>query len=71
MYFLYRNCPFLVLMDLANETAKYIFPSRRFEARTLEEALMSGIYIYSLFNCTGFDYVAWLLIFLTLLFFFF
>lgn len=45
MYFLYRNCPFLVLMDLANETAKYIFPSRRFEARTLEEALMSGIYI--------------------------
>ncbi|GAA0139022.1 hypothetical protein LIER_00653 [Lithospermum erythrorhizon] len=30
-----------VLMDLANETAKYVFPRRRFESRNLEEALMS------------------------------
>ncbi|CAA0842949.1 Heme-binding-like protein - chloroplastic [Striga hermonthica] len=30
-----------VLMDLANETAKYVFPSRRFESRSFEEALMS------------------------------
>ncbi|KAG9135720.1 hypothetical protein Leryth_002440 [Lithospermum erythrorhizon] len=30
-----------VLMDLANETAKYVFPQRRFEIRNLEEALMS------------------------------
>lgn len=29
-------------MELGNETAKYVFPSRRFESRTLEEALMSG-----------------------------
>ncbi|CAK9152002.1 unnamed protein product [Ilex paraguariensis] len=28
-------------MDLATETAKYVFPQRRFEARNLEEALMS------------------------------
>ena len=28
--------------DLAAEAAKYAFPSRRFEPRTLEEALMSG-----------------------------
>ena len=28
--------------DLAGEAAKYAFPSRRFEPRTLEEALMSG-----------------------------
>jgi hypothetical protein len=28
--------------DLAAETVKYAFPSRRFEPRTLEEALMSG-----------------------------
>lgn len=28
--------------DLAVESAKYAFPSRRFEPRTLEEALMSG-----------------------------
>lgn len=31
-----------VLVDLATETAKYVFP-KQFEARTLEEALMSGI----------------------------
>lgn len=31
-----------VLMDLATETAKYVFPNRRFESRNLEEALMSG-----------------------------
>lgn len=30
-----------LLTDLADETVKYIFPSRRFETRTLEEALMS------------------------------
>ncbi|XP_027068231.1 heme-binding-like protein At3g10130, chloroplastic isoform X3 [Coffea arabica] len=30
-----------LLMELASETAKYVFPSRRFESRTLEEALMS------------------------------
>lgn len=30
-----------LLMDLANETAKYVFPSKRFETRNLEEALMS------------------------------
>ncbi|CAK9179162.1 unnamed protein product [Ilex paraguariensis] len=30
-----------LLMDLATETAKYVFPQRRFEARNLEEALMS------------------------------
>ncbi|KAK4392069.1 Heme-binding-like protein, chloroplastic [Sesamum angolense] len=29
------------LMELANETAKYVFPSRRFESRSLEESLMS------------------------------
>ncbi|PIN16811.1 hypothetical protein CDL12_10542 [Handroanthus impetiginosus] len=29
------------LMELANETAKYVFPSRRFESRSLEEALMA------------------------------
>lgn len=28
-------------MDLATETAKYVFPSKRFETRNLEEALMS------------------------------
>jgi hypothetical protein len=28
--------------ELADETAKYAFPSGRFEPRTLEEALMSG-----------------------------
>jgi len=28
--------------DLAAEAAKYAFPSRRFEPRTLEEALMTG-----------------------------
>lgn len=28
-------------MDLVTETAKYVFP-KRFESRTLEEALMSG-----------------------------
>lgn len=32
----------LVLMDLASETAKFVFPSKRFETRNLEEALMSG-----------------------------
>lgn len=30
-----------LLMDLATETAKYVFPSRRFESRSFEEALMS------------------------------
>ncbi|KAH6797588.1 SOUL heme-binding family protein [Perilla frutescens var. hirtella] len=30
-----------LLMDLATETAKYVFPNRRFESRTFEEALMS------------------------------
>ncbi|KAL1541386.1 heme-binding-like protein, chloroplastic [Salvia divinorum] len=30
-----------LLMDLATETARYVFPSRRFESRNLEEALMS------------------------------
>ncbi|XP_073146456.1 heme-binding-like protein At3g10130, chloroplastic [Henckelia pumila] len=30
-----------LLMDLASETAKYVFPSKRFETRNLEEALMS------------------------------
>ncbi|KAL3532095.1 hypothetical protein ACH5RR_005616 [Cinchona calisaya] len=30
-----------LLMELANESAKYVFPSRRFESRNLEEALMS------------------------------
>lgn len=41
--FWYWNCWWLVavLMDLVTETAKYVFP-KRFESRTLEEALMSG-----------------------------
>ncbi|XP_042041679.1 heme-binding-like protein At3g10130, chloroplastic [Salvia splendens] len=30
-----------LLMDLATETARYVFPSRRFESRNLEEELMS------------------------------
>ncbi|XP_073017459.1 heme-binding-like protein At3g10130, chloroplastic isoform X2 [Primulina eburnea] len=30
-----------LLTDLASETAKYVFPSKRFETRNLEEALMS------------------------------
>ncbi|KAK4486721.1 hypothetical protein RD792_006709 [Penstemon davidsonii] len=30
-----------LLMELATETAKYVFPNRRFESRSLEEALMS------------------------------
>ncbi|XP_075513134.1 heme-binding-like protein At3g10130, chloroplastic isoform X1 [Primulina tabacum] len=30
-----------LLTDLASETAKYVFPSKRFQARNLEEALMS------------------------------
>ncbi|XP_059640878.1 heme-binding-like protein At3g10130, chloroplastic isoform X1 [Cornus florida] len=30
-----------LLMDLATETAKYVFPQRRFESRNLEEALMT------------------------------
>ncbi|XP_042014774.1 heme-binding-like protein At3g10130, chloroplastic [Salvia splendens] len=30
-----------LLMDLATETGRYVFPSRRFESRNLEEALMS------------------------------
>ncbi|KZV17158.1 heme-binding-like protein chloroplastic [Dorcoceras hygrometricum] len=30
-----------LLMDLASETAKYLFPSKRFQSRNLEEALMS------------------------------
>ncbi|KAI3447464.1 hypothetical protein Pfo_004129 [Paulownia fortunei] len=29
------------LMELASETTKYVFPSRRFESRSFEEALMS------------------------------
>lgn len=32
----------VVLVDLATETAKYVFP-KRFESRNLEEALMAGI----------------------------
>ncbi|KAG5583104.1 hypothetical protein H5410_053731 [Solanum commersonii] len=31
-----------LLTELANETAKYVFPKRIFESRNLEEALMSG-----------------------------
>lgn len=38
-----------MLMDLATETAKYVFPSRRFESRSFEEALMSGT---PEFSCT-------------------
>lgn len=34
-----------VLEDLAKETAKYAFP-RRFEARNLEEFLMSGLLLW-------------------------
>ncbi|KAG6385568.1 hypothetical protein SASPL_154404 [Salvia splendens] len=33
-----------LLMDLATETARYVFPSRRFESRNLEEELMSAYY---------------------------
>lgn len=32
---------YAVLVDLATETSKYLFP-RRFEPRNFEEALMSG-----------------------------
>lgn len=39
-----------VLMDLATETARYVFPSRRFESRNLEEALMSGTLQFSWCN---------------------
>lgn len=47
--------PFAVLVDLATETAKYVFPER-FEARTLEEALMSGIVFF--FLLFGFFYLS-------------
>ena len=39
-----------VLTDLATETARYVFPSRRFESRNLEEALMSGTLQFSCCN---------------------
>lgn len=44
---------FAVLMDLATETAKYVFP-KRFESQNLEEALMAGSSFF--FFWVGFDW---------------
>lgn len=49
----------LVLMELANETTKYMFPNRRFESRSIEEALMSGSLEIPLLFSWGF-FLCWL-----------
>lgn len=58
-----------VLVELATETGKYAFPRRNFEARNLEEVLMSGGGSFMISSsCRGYCVYSWLLGFFPLLF---